>query len=104
MAEKTADYAAEIAQVAPNEFVHEIGFRSFDRPAHLKVDGGVTGRFLERLKILPDWGEELATHLVIQRQLRIETQFSAETDRARRRKANVGRAQKQLVDCHDAGA
>ena len=36
MAEETADYAAEIAQVAPDEFVHQIGFRSIDCAAHLE--------------------------------------------------------------------
>ena len=44
MTEEAADDAAEIAQVAPDEFVHQVGFRSINRPAHLEIDRRVTRR------------------------------------------------------------
>ena len=56
------------------------------------------------MKIFADRSEELTPHLVVHRQLRIKVQFSTEIDRPGRGEANVGRAQKQLIDRYDAGA
>ena len=66
MAEKTADDPTEIAQVAPDEFVHQVGFGSIDRAADFEIDRGVAGRILQGLKIFANRSEELAAYLVIQ--------------------------------------
>ena len=73
-------------------------------PLTLKVDGGVTRRLLDRLESFRELARKSWRRtLSFSGQLRIELQFSVETDRARGGKANVGRAQKQFVDRHDAG-
>ena len=65
MTEEAADDAAQIAQIAPNEFVHQVGLGPVDRAADFEIDRGVARLILERVKILANRGEELSPHLVI---------------------------------------
>jgi len=102
--EKAVDHTPEIAQVASDELVHQIGLRPIYCAADLEVDCGIADRFGDRLKILPDGREELAAHLVVQRELGIESQFAAKSNRAAGGKENVRRAQDQLVDQDYPGA
>ena len=82
MAKEAADNSAEIPQVASYQFVHEICLWPVDCSADGKVNRGVTGGRINRLKIIPTWSKELAADLVIQGKLRIEMQFALKADGA----------------------
>ena len=80
-AKEAADHAAEIAQVATNHFIHQVGFGPLDCSAHFEIDRRVPSRIVERLKIISNRREELTTNFFVERQLRVEVQFACEADR-----------------------
>jgi hypothetical protein len=43
MSKEAADDAAQVAQVAPDQLFHQVGFRAIDSAADIEIDGGVTG-------------------------------------------------------------
>ena len=43
MAEEAADHVPEIAQVAPDELIHQVRFGLIDRAAHFEIERSVTG-------------------------------------------------------------
>ena len=78
VAEEAADHAAEIAQIVADDFVHQIGFGSFESAADVEIDRGVAGRFLQGLEVHSDRLEKLAADFVVQGQLRIQPQLAVE--------------------------
>ena len=56
MTKKAADDAAEVAQVAPDQLVHQVGRRPVDGAADIEIHGGVTGGILQRLEVASQRG------------------------------------------------
>jgi len=86
--EKTIDDATEIAQITPDNLIHQVRFRPIERTAYLKIDRGVTW-FADRLKIPPQRREKPVANLIVERQLRFEMELPRERDRAIRREPDV---------------
>src|SRR4029077_5780588 len=72
-----------------------------DGTANLKIDGRIA-RFVDRLKILANRFEKLATNFVVNRELRMEFQLAVKRNCSRRCETNIRRAQNQFVDCDQA--
>ena len=104
MTEEAVNDAAEVAQIVPDHFLHQIGLRPVDRSGDLEMDCRITRWIAHRLKVFANRAKELASYFFIQRQLRVEMKLAVEVDRAGPRETNVRRAQEELIDRDNPGA